>query len=76
MSALSVVGAALAKPEMAPLSLESGATSTSDPNAGMTNNSPQELRPITAGDRAGAAILTIIICVSLVGTMVWIVIGE
>lgn len=76
MSALSVVGAALATPDMAPLSQERGATSESDPNAGLTNNSPLEFAPITAGDRAGAAILTIIICVSLVGTMIWIVIGE
>jgi mannan endo-1,6-alpha-mannosidase len=76
MSALAIVGASLVTPDMAPLSQERGAQSTSDPTSGLTNNGPETLKPITDGDRAGAAILTILVCVSLVGTMVWIVIGE
>lgn len=76
MSALAVVGATLMEPDMAPLSADRGAQSESDPTSGMTNNGPEEFEPITDGDRAGAAILTIIICVSFVGAMVWIVLGE
>lgn len=76
MSALSVVGASLMTPDMAPLSAERGAESTSDPGAGMTHNGPQEFADITTGDQAGAAILTILVCVGFVGSMVWIVLGE
>ena len=76
MSALAIVGASLMEPDMAPLSADRGAQSESDPTAGMTHNGPEDLEPITDGDRAGAAIFTIIICVSFVGAMVWIVLGE
>lgn len=76
MSALSVVGASLLQPDMAPLSADRGAQSEGDPSAGMTHTGPEDFRDITTGDRAGAAILTILICVSFVGAMVWIVLGE
>lgn len=76
MSALAVIGASMMDPSMAPLSQESGATSESNPTSGLTHNGPEDFKDITDGDRAGAAILTILVCVSLVGTMVWIVIGE
>lgn len=76
MSALSIVGASLMQPDMAPLSAERGAESTSDPGAGLTHNGPEEFADITTGDQAGAAILTILVCVAFVGAMVWIVLGE
>ena len=75
MAALSVMGATLINSGMAPLSKKTGATSSSDPNAG--NNidvaKPITFAPITTADKAGAAILTILVCVGLVGSMIWIV---
>ncbi|ETN36848.1 uncharacterized protein HMPREF1541_07835 [Cyphellophora europaea CBS 101466] len=75
MAALSTIGTTLATSDMAPLSQKSGATSSSDPNAGQTKNEDptEKQKPITTGDKAGAAILTIIVCVAMVGSMIWIV---
>lgn len=76
MAAMSVIGTTLMTDAMAPLSQKTGATSSSDPNAGANLNSPKPITfsPITTADKAGAAILTILVCVALVGSMVWIVI--
>jgi mannan endo-1,6-alpha-mannosidase len=71
MAALSAVGSTLAQPAMAPLSLDTGATSESRPNP--EPEQQRVLAPITTADRAGAAILTILACVGFVGAMVWIV---
>jgi mannan endo-1,6-alpha-mannosidase len=76
MSALAVVSANLLTPDMAPLSLETGAESTSNPNEGLTTTDPINFEPITTADKAGAAILTILVCVTFVGGMIWIVYGE
>lgn len=63
MAALAVVGSTLATSNMAPLSLSSGATSKSDPDAGNDDETdkPKPLPPISGADRAGAAIFTIIL---------------
>lgn len=59
---------------MAPLSTKTGATSKGDPNAGAsTGDQPITFSPVTTGDKAGAAILTILVCVGMVAGMVWIV---
>lgn len=60
---------------MAPLSQKTGATSTSNPSAGEENNNKGTVtfKPITTADKAGAAILTILVCVGLIGSMIWIV---
>jgi mannan endo-1,6-alpha-mannosidase len=72
MSALAALGSTLMAPEMAPLTQESGAQSESHPNPGASEQNT-DFEPITAGDKAGASILTILACVSVVGAMVWIV---
>ena len=52
-----------------------GANSSSDPNAGSgaAKDPTTEHAPITTGDKAGAAILTIIVCGLVIGGAVWIV---
>ena len=72
MAALSAVGATLLQRNMAPLSFATGATSESKPNPEATEQNT-DFKPITTGDKAGAAILTILICAAFIGSMVWIV---
>jgi hypothetical protein len=75
MQALAVIGANLINPSMAPLNTRTGGTSKSDPNAGSdTDADPtKNQKPITTGDKAGAAILTILIIVGIVGGSIWII---
>ena len=61
----------------APKSSNSGGTSQSDPNAGTgggsnSNSHGPQLKKITAGDRAGASILTIVFLVGWIGGTVWL----
>ena len=57
----------------APVTNSTGGTSAGDPKAGLDSKKlgPEPPRPITTGDRAGAAILTIVILVSALGTFAW-----
>lgn len=73
MNVLAAVSALLIKQEKAPVTNSTGGTSVGDPNAGLNSNSglPEPPRPITTGDRVGAAILTIVILVSAIGTFAW-----
>lgn len=77
MSALAIIGATQITSDMVPLTAATGGNSSSDPNAG--NNAPhnpeEEFRknPITTGDRAGAAVLTILIIGTIIGMSVWII---
>ena len=75
MAAMSVIGATLIDNEMVPLSQKTGANSKSDPTAGQSKNTDPtaSFKPITTGDKAGAAILTMIICIGMIGSMIWIV---
>lgn len=77
MSALSVIGSTQITAKMAPLTLTTGGTSKSDPSAGQTapHNAEDEFKkhPITKGDRAGAAILTMIVVGTILGISVWII---
>lgn len=76
MAALSVIGSTLNNQSLAPLSLRTGATSKSDPNAGNDNdddNTPT-FKPITTGDKFGAAIFTIIVVAFVVSGAIFIVI--
>jgi mannan endo-1,6-alpha-mannosidase len=71
---MSVIGSTLIDASMVPLSTKTGATSKSDPNAGDdASKTPTPLAPITTADKAGAAILTILVCVAMIGSMIWIV---
>lgn len=73
MSALAVIGSNLINPSMAPLSHASGAQSESNPDSGIQNGpNTATLKPITAGDKAGAAILTILVIAFTVGGTYWL----
>ena len=56
-----------------PVTNSTGGTSQGDAKAGLDSEkqAPEPPRPITTGDRAGAAILTIVILASALGTFVW-----
>jgi len=62
---------------MVPLTANTGGTSKSDPTAGNAapRNATDEFTkdPITTGDKAGAAILTILIIGVLIALSIWIV---
>lgn len=74
MTALSVIGANLINSSMVPLSIASGAQSESDPNSGLPETPVASIpEPVTTGDRAGAAILTILVAVFSVGGAFWLV---
>ena len=76
MSALSVIGANLITSNMAPLSESTGGSSKSNPGAGSgsTDQSrPKPLPKITTKDRAGAGILTFLVCCVVVGGGIWII---
>ncbi|KIX01833.1 uncharacterized protein Z518_09560 [Rhinocladiella mackenziei CBS 650.93] len=74
MGALSVIGANLIDESMRPLTLRTGAKSQSDPNAGSTAPSLPRVNeePITTKDKAGAAILTVLMAVSIIGGAIWL----
>ncbi|OJJ07435.1 hypothetical protein ASPVEDRAFT_142365 [Aspergillus versicolor CBS 583.65] len=60
-----------------PLNTNTGGNSKSNPNAGgEETENPAELKPITAGDRAGASILTILFVGGWGGMIAWMVLGE
>ena len=78
MSALSIIQANLITKVAAPVTQNSGGTSKGDPSAG-TNTGGQPTimlgssltRKITAGDKAGAGIVTAMICSGLLGSLAW-----
>ena len=73
MSALAVIGASQMSSNLVPLTSNTGGTSESDPNAGADDSSDAPIfAAITTADRAGAAILTIVVVVSIIGLSVWI----
>ena len=78
MSAMSVIQANLIDKVPGPVSLDKGGTSKSDPSAGSSDSdTPAGLpnlntRKITAGDKAGASILTGLTVGGLLGTLYWI----
>lgn len=61
----------------APLSLDNGGTSKSNPSAGTnsTNTNTLITKPITTGDRAGAGILTVIFVTGWVVAITWMIRG-
>ncbi len=76
MSVLAAVSSLLISEVAPPVTNSTGGTSKGDPNAGAHSDSfTNELAPITTGDKAGAAILTIVILLSAVGTMGWMSTG-
>ena len=73
MGALAVIGSALINGSMAPLSKATGAQSESKPDTGVRETSTKEFNPITTGDRAGAAILTILMSAVVIALPVWLI---
>jgi mannan endo-1,6-alpha-mannosidase len=74
MAALSVIGANMITAANVPLTNSTGGTSLGDPDAGSTaSTSPiQAEKPITTSDKAGAAILTLLASVGVIGGAFWI----
>ncbi|KAH8703196.1 putative glycosyl hydrolase [Talaromyces proteolyticus] len=63
----------------APVTSTTGGNSTSDPSGGMAGGGEQTVpqpKPVNTGDRAGAAILTVIFATAWIGMMVWVAYGE
>ena len=78
MSALAAVSAVLIPLEGlgAPLTLATGATSKSDPSAGIGSDDSGGLKPITTADRAGAGILTVTFFGMLFSGTYWLIAVE
>ncbi|KAH7316606.1 glycoside hydrolase family 76 protein [Stachybotrys elegans] len=84
MSAMEAALTCMIQDRAAPLTSGTGGTSEGDPNAGSGGDSPADTTPlegwqarkITAGDTAGAAILTIVIILGLVAGIIWLMLDE
>ena len=78
MAVLEVVQSNLVDYVEGPATAENG-LSKGDPNAGTQSPvGPEDLhaKPMTGADRAGGAIITILLVVIVVGTAIWLVLGE
>lgn len=85
MSVLSVISSSLVQFPMEggrkkePLTLETGGTSKSDPNAGTDDNhniNPGLRREITTADRAGAGIVTAVFLCGWIGMVAWMIVER
>ncbi|KAK5992176.1 Mannan endo-1,6-alpha-mannosidase DCW1 [Cladobotryum mycophilum] len=77
MNVLGAVSSLLIGQAAPPVTADSGGTSKGDPNAGNKGDDFQKhYKPITAGDKAGASILTLIILGSACGMFGWMSIGA
>jgi mannan endo-1,6-alpha-mannosidase len=74
MSVLAALMSLLQTPE--PLTNSTGGSSVGNPNAGTNQTTPAYFAPITTGDRAGAAILTILLLGGTISTFVWMGFGS
>lgn len=76
MNVLAAVSSLLISEADAPATELTG-ISKGDPNAGSRSRGPTEpLEPITTGDRAGAAILTMVVLGSAIGAWSWMSLGD
>lgn len=76
MAVLEVMGTALVKNKAGPVTTKTGGTSKGNPDAGMSApgaSTPKKREPITTGDKAGAAILTILMVGGTLGGGFWLV---
>ncbi|KAI9836291.1 MAG: hypothetical protein M1819_001628 [Sarea resinae] len=81
MAALSILGANIMPPAAAPKTPKTGGNSTGNPNAGSgsgasANTGKQDNSPVTTGDKAGAAILTIVVVSGLIGASGFMISGD
>lgn len=59
-----------------PVSWFTGGNSTSNPAAGEEDDRVNGLKPITAGDKAGAGIVTAFFVSAWVGLVAWMILGD
>ncbi|GJN77037.1 hydrolase 76 protein [Purpureocillium lilacinum] len=81
MAAMEVTLSCIIKDRGAPVTHDRGGTSKGDPGSGgddVGRNSPKgpNFKPITAGDTAGAAILTVVVLLAMMAGMFWIFLDE
>jgi mannan endo-1,6-alpha-mannosidase len=77
MNVLGAVSSLLVDEAAPPVTNDTGGTSKGDPNAGShSDNLQREERPVTAGDKAGAGILTVLTLAGAVGTFGWMSMGK
>ncbi|KAG8410995.1 hypothetical protein J3459_016753 [Metarhizium acridum] len=71
MDVLAAVSSMLIGDVAPPVTNATGGTSKGNPNAGGKDNGERPVKPVTAADKAGAAILTILLLVGAVSLFVW-----
>ncbi len=77
MNVLAAVSSLLIDSAPGPFTNATGGTSIGDPNAGADSDAFKSiLKPITTGDRAGAAILTLLVLTGAAGTFGWMSFGA
>ncbi|KAI2624076.1 glycoside hydrolase family 76 protein [Xylaria nigripes] len=77
MDVLAAVSSLLIDASKPPLTSGNGGTSIGDPSAGIGSGSiTDDLPPITAGDKAGASILTIFIVLTAAAAFGWMGVGK
>ncbi|KAG6028376.1 hypothetical protein E4U41_000687 [Claviceps citrina] len=81
MAAMEVTLACMIKDRPAPVTIESGGTSRGSPGSGGSDMGRNEPKPpsyktITAGDRAGAAILTAMMLIAMMTGIGWMFVDE
>lgn len=76
LSALNTIQSSLVVKVTAPVTTDTGGTSTGNANAGSgsTASTAELITPATTGDKAGAAILTVINAASVIGCLSWLII--
>ncbi|CAI6097604.1 unnamed protein product [Clonostachys chloroleuca] len=77
MNVLGALSSLLINNTAGPVSADTGGTSQGNPNAGSKSDDFRPTpKPVTAGDRAGAAILTILVVGAATALFIWISMGE
>ena len=78
MAAMNIFGANLVAGSTSPVTGSTGGTSESDPNAGTSadDSAIRAAKPVTTADKAGAAILTLLLGGLTIGGAVWLVVGA
>ncbi|KAH8893277.1 mannan endo-1,6-alpha-mannosidase, partial [Thozetella sp. PMI_491] len=77
MNVLGAVSSLLIGQAAAPVTNTTGGTSIGDPNAGSSSSSLNRVTsPVTGGDKAGAAIVTMILLSAAIGTFSWMSLGD
>ncbi|OAA39381.1 Mannan endo-1,6-alpha-mannosidase [Metarhizium rileyi] len=71
MDALAAVSSMLISDVAPPVTNASGGTSKGNPNAGGKDTGERPVKPVTTADKAGAAILTILLLLGSAGLFVW-----